>query len=723
MSDFVDDRLPLVTTKTDATARRGRITQNIMAADYNDATKAALSLRDRLLGENAPNVHGLAHNATAPVSAAAQVLMRSLSGKLQVSENESDWYQLDGEVVNVKEFGALGNSTTGSDGHDDTAAIIAALEVANGVAAGTWITGHDPTAIEGVPPRRRRPLFFPASAGMYRVTSRIPINWRGVVIQGPERGNYGPYEGYSARIVADHDGDTFAVNADYNPNGFTMRNLEIVKLGAHVGTGMAVRVEGTEYVYGMTFENVMELNHLRGLHIVCQGTKWLTGHVYGAASYVSSDIATWYSAAGGTSGATAPNGVGPTFNDGGITWTRVSCPPEGPGTQAMADLKVKNCQWANNSEWGIYVYGAIAVGEIRRNSINTNGVGGIFCGGKSLEIIGNLLEGQNRPLCVIASTASQEVTIEHNYFELCATGSPTTTAGLIEIALCNGFTLDHNNVYGDQGADVPKALVRSCINGYVDTEAAMIDCSNVQTLAGPVIAAAGVAEKALSCAWNMCQGLPPSGASAVSETRGWLGTAGTVYTKVGGRLWNATKVDDPDYRVLFSGTGNVGIGEYGFIQVAIHYESEVPHAPVLFQLIGTNAGDTQVRKEWTFTPHPATKIGDTVVYQIGWLNETGLAFTSVGVYCNPYGQDTTPGNGARIVRGIGWTPASPKIGNLNIFDLIAGIASSGSGAPTEGTWSPGDRVDYVPAASGKIGAVCTAYGTPGTWKDYGAIDA
>ncbi|WP_431474813.1 hypothetical protein RVM24_00895 [Marinobacter sp. KM021] len=50
--------------------------------------------------------------------------------------------------------------------------------------------------------------------------------------------------------------------------------------------------------------------------------------------------------------------------------------------------------------------------------------------------------------------------------------------------------------------------------------------------------------------------------------------------------------------------------------------------------------------------------------------------------------------------------------------------SFGSSAPTTGTWRRGDIVrDADPVASGKVGFVCIASGSPGSWKPYGAIDA
>jgi len=48
--------------------------------------------------------------------------------------------------------------------------------------------------------------------------------------------------------------------------------------------------------------------------------------------------------------------------------------------------------------------------------------------------------------------------------------------------------------------------------------------------------------------------------------------------------------------------------------------------------------------------------------------------------------------------------------------------SYGSAAPTTGTWVAGDKVyDSTPTAGGTIGWVCTVAGTPGTWKAFGTI--
>jgi hypothetical protein len=57
------------------------------------------------------------------------------------------------------------------------------------------------------------------------------------------------------------------------------------------------------------------------------------------------------------------------------------------------------------------------------------------------------------------------------------------------------------------------------------------------------------------------------------------------------------------------------------------------------------------------------------------------------------------------------------------LDVGAAVVD-GTAAPTTGTWMRGDVIrNTAPAASGFIGWVCTAAGTPGTWKTFGAISA
>ena len=69
-------------------------------------------------------------------------------------------------------------------------------------------------------------------------------------------------------------------------------------------------------------------------------------------------------------------------------------------------------------------------------------------------------------------------------------------------------------------------------------------------------------------------------------------------------------------------------------------------------------------------------------------------------------------------------------GAVNIPRLFVGSGASaraidyGSGPPDSGHHAAGELVyNVAPTAGGKVGWVCTAAGTPGTWKAFGAIDS
>lgn len=54
--------------------------------------------------------------------------------------------------------------------------------------------------------------------------------------------------------------------------------------------------------------------------------------------------------------------------------------------------------------------------------------------------------------------------------------------------------------------------------------------------------------------------------------------------------------------------------------------------------------------------------------------------------------------------------------------VIVGEFFGDAGTPTDGSWITGDRIfSETPSAGGSIGIVCTAGGSPGTWKTFGAI--
>ncbi len=146
------------------------------------------------------------------------------------------------EIINVKDFGAVGDGIT-----DDTNAIIRTLEVANGVSSGTWeTTGAGFSAL----PRRRVSTYLPP--GKYRVTRTIPINFDGITIIGfanPATG-CGTWGEYTAFIIADHDAAGIKLNADYHIDYFATKNISIGKTGTYTHDGHAIWVSGENWSCG-----------------------------------------------------------------------------------------------------------------------------------------------------------------------------------------------------------------------------------------------------------------------------------------------------------------------------------------------------------------------------------------------------------------------------------------------------------------------------------------
>lgn len=63
---------------------------------------------------------------------------------------------------------------------------------------------------------------------------------------------------------------------------------------------------------------------------------------------------------------------------------------------------------------------------------------------------------------------------------------------------------------------------------------------------------------------------------------------------------------------------------------------------------------------------------------------------------------------------------------VNVLTLPNGVRHfQGAAAPTTGTAKQGDLVwNTAPAANGNnVGWICTAAGSPGTWKQFGAVAA
>jgi len=129
----------------------------------------------------------------------------------------------------------------------------------------------------------------------------------------------------------------------------------------------------------------------------------------------------------------------------------------------------------------------------------------------------------------------------------------------------------------------------------------------------------------------------------------------------------------------------------------------------------------------------STYSGSPIVNCMTVANNTLTTIGTTGfTYLNTVGLSISNGSLTQktLVSGNDFTLASTvyNASNDSIFtENVTGdriIRTTGSTAPSSGTWKVGDRVVLdSPTAGGYIGYVCTTAGTPGTWKGYGAIQA
>lgn len=114
--------------------------------------------------------------------------------------------------------------------------------------------------------------------------------------------------------------------------------------------------------------------------------------------------------------------------------------------------------------------------------------------------------------------------------------------------------------------------------------------------------------------------------------------------------------------------------------------------------------------------------------QGGVTNPLFMGLNSI-TYVGTYGAYFEASDVADIITFSGIVAAdSVSVTDANITGNIVlsgngNIITNGIAAPTAGTYKRGDIVfSRVPSAGGKAGWICTAGGTPGTWKTWGAID-
>lgn len=123
-------------------------------------------------------------------------------------------------------------------------------------------------------------------------------------------------------------------------------------------------------------------------------------------------------------------------------------------------------------------------------------------------------------------------------------------------------------------------------------------------------------------------------------------------------------------------------------------------------------------------------VGDGTVVSSNYIS--GTSSYSIDAFSQSSTNSVITGNyvsseivGAADSKIFGNVGASAQNWTLGYIGAKKSISNpNGNSAPASGTWAVGDKVwNTTPTAAGYIGWVCVTAGTPGTWKEFGAIAA
>jgi hypothetical protein len=508
-------------------------------------------------------------------------------------------------AVSIRDFGAVPDGTT-----DCTDAIEAALEFANGVAAGTWESGSD--TYGSTPSRARRPVYFPP--GTYLTTRVIPIRYFGVSIFGARASQPSLAVQHSpTKIVCDftgdmnsHTADCFFLDATYNVFGFDLRYVSIEKPypTEHDGTGCAVGMKGPNYQWGPTLEEVFVTNFGYGLYVKCEDKEDYSG--------------------------------------------------------SIAYVKLNRCAFNGNGSAGVWIKGHAILSQFRDSSFCQNSTG-IKCGGKGLIIDGCDLEDQYDPLHIDNGSNSANVTVRGCYFESNDGGE---NKACIVANTVNGLTVDRN--YFAASITIPKLWAEACTNVVTDVPAV---CRKVRvlTMPGQAIAEETVTPS-MACSITQDAATLPVRHSVIPSVY-LVGAESVDGTIVVGSREHKTMAIDALYRYLPSGfVPSWGAGELLCMAFAIQYTDDVPHGNI--KVLGLRV-DPELDYFDQELQQPDAKIGDTITYLLVVKNTTANPITDCRLYISPYGADTTPGDGAKLTQIATWIQAAgTTIPQVNALDVL-----------------------------------------------------
>ena len=388
------------------------------------------------------------------------------------------------------------------------------------------------------------------------------------------------------------------------------------------------------------------------------------------------------------------------------------------GDTAFGLFKAVNCTINRNGyiarnltgQWNGFVF--------EKNEAGQNLMGGLAISAQAASIRQNSLEGQ--PNSIKVTGTYRGVTIAENYFEL------NSGDYCVQLRETSGAIIQ-GNYWQNITATEPLSLFACVGTKILDRVSPSCDSSFdilVQNNAiNPVPRGAATAAFFLNATMigNNMQGPAEFGGYQVTAPVGphyaVPNSAGFIYTTSGTGLTSATKSG-------LSLPANTYIG----VAFAVTYEG-APILPPRFD-IRVNSTTTQGYTSAIFYNfNRATKPlkGETVLY-FGVVRATEIV-SSLQLFIYPYGLNPAAGLvcylSAYAMYYLGTTLQSVSDVGTSIKAFIPEThIQRVSAAPIAGTWPVGYKLyARAPAAGGYEGWICTAAGTPGTWKTFGSISA
>ncbi|TMV47600.1 hypothetical protein FE783_21620 [Paenibacillus mesophilus] len=162
---------------------------------------------------------------------------------------------------------------------------------------------------------------------------------------------------------------------------------------------------------------------------------------------------------------------------------------------------------------------------------------------------------------------------------------------------------------------------------------------------------------------------------------------------------------------LIRASGSTGIGYVGAQKsLCLSIEGNMLDSPSSQGIAAENIGELLLHGN--IVKNVVSVNGTQRAFRIGGTSAVETASIKNNVVSGPVA------SGAVTYTGAGVTTLQEAGNSWN------GAAKYGAAAPTTGTYARGDLMYHTaPAPGGSIGWVCTAAGSPGTWKAFGTIEA